>query len=104
MFAQIIMGTTTMEEVVFWFDRRTEKKISVTGSTKGYNKTTKNVYFYWKKFASLVHRMYVDVYGVFAPSDKTFREWFRLFKRADVSVDDKKRSDLPKTFKDEERC
>ena len=36
--------------------------------------------FNWKKNAAEAHRMLVEVYGDIAPTDKSYREWFRRFK------------------------
>jgi len=46
------------------------------------------------------HRMLVEVYGDTAPTDKSYREWFRRFKDGDFSVEDKPRSGQPKKFED----
>ncbi|EGI67651.1 Mariner Mos1 transposase, partial [Acromyrmex echinatior] len=57
--------------------------------------------FNWKKNAAEAHRMLVEVYGT-APTDKSYREWFRRFKDGDFSVEDKPRSGQPKKFEDKE--
>jgi len=36
--------------------------------------------FTWKKSAAEAHRMLVEVYSDTAPTDKSYREWFRRFK------------------------
>jgi len=58
--------------------------------------------FNWKKSAAEVHRMFVEVYGDTAPTDKSCREWFRRFKDGDFSVEDKSRSGQPKKFENKE--
>jgi len=58
--------------------------------------------FNWKKSAAEAHRMFVEVYGDTAPTDKSHREWFRCFKDGDFSVEDKPRSGQPKKFEDKE--
>jgi len=58
--------------------------------------------FNWKKSAAEAHRMFVEVYGDTAPTDKSCREWFRCFKDGDFSVEDKPRSGQPKKFEDKE--
>ena len=44
----------------------------------------------------------MEVYGDNAPTDKSYREWFRHFKNGDFSVEDKPRCEKPKKFEDEE--
>jgi len=59
--------------------------------------------FNWKKSAAEAHRIFVEVYGDTAPTDKSCREWgigFRRFKDGDFSVEDKPRSGQPKKFED----
>ena len=56
-------------------------------------------YFNWKKSAAEAHRMFVEVYGDTAPTDKSYREWFRCFKDGDFSVEDKPRSGQQKNSK-----
>ncbi|KAG5324770.1 MOS1T transposase, partial [Pseudoatta argentina] len=46
--------------------------------------------------------MLVEVYGDTAPTNKSCREWFRLFKDGDFSVENKPRSGQPKKFEDKE--
>jgi len=46
--------------------------------------------------------MLVEVYGDTAPTDKSFREWFRRFKDENFSVEDKPHSGQPKKFEDKE--
>ena len=58
--------------------------------------------FNWKKSAAEAHRMLVEVYGDNAPTDNSFREWFRRFKNGDFSIEDKPRSGQPKKFEDKE--
>jgi len=57
--------------------------------------------FNWKKSAAEAHRMFVEVYGDTAPTDKSCRVWFRRFN-GDFSVEDKARSGQPKKFEDKE--
>jgi len=47
------------------------------------------------------HRMFVEVYGDIASTDKSCREWFRRFKDGDFNVEDKL-SGQPKKFEDKE--
>ena len=56
--------------------------------------------FKWKKIVAEA-RLFVEVYGDSAPSDKTCKEWFR-FKSNDFDVEDKEGPGRPRTFKDEE--
>ena len=58
--------------------------------------------FNWKKSAADTHRMFVEVYGDTASTDKLCREWFRRFKDGDFNVEDKPCSGQPKKFKDKE--
>ena len=50
--------------------------------------------------SDLLRVMLVEVYGDTAPTDKSYREWFRRFM--DFSVEDKLRSGQPKKFEDKE--
>ena len=58
--------------------------------------------FNWKKSVTEAHRTLVKVYGDTAPTDKSYREWFRRFKDGDFSVEDKLRSGQSKKFEDKE--
>jgi len=55
--------------------------------------------FNWKKSAAEAHRMLIEVYGDTAPTDKSYREWFRHFKDAYFIVEDKPRSGQLKNSK-----
>ena len=57
--------------------------------------------FNWRK-STEAHRMFVEVYGDTAPTDKSCRKWFRSFKDGDFSVEDKPCSGQPKKFGDKE--
>jgi len=57
--------------------------------------------FNWKKSAAEAHRMFIEVYGDTAPTDKSCRE-FQRFKDRYFSVEDKPRSGQPKKFEDKE--
>lgn len=46
--------------------------------------------------------MLVQVYGEWAPSDKSCREWFRRFKSVNFCVEDKERPGQTKRFEDED--
>ncbi|KYM91883.1 Lachesin [Atta colombica] len=58
--------------------------------------------FNWKKSVAEAHRMLVEVYGDTAPTDKSYREWFRCFKDGDFRFEDKPRSGQPKKFENKE--
>jgi len=58
--------------------------------------------FNWKKSTTETHRMLVEVYSDTAPTDKSYREWFRCFKDGNFSVKDKPCSGQPKKFEDKE--
>ena len=58
--------------------------------------------FNWKKSAAQTHRMLMEIYGDNAPTDKSYRECFRCFKKGDFDVEDKPRSGQPKKFEDKE--
>ena len=60
------------------------------------------VCFNLKKSAAEAHRLLVEVYDDIAPTDKSYREWFRRFKDGDFSVENKPRSEQPKKFTDKE--
>jgi len=46
--------------------------------------------------------MVTTINEVYAPTDKSYREWFRRFKDGDFSVEDKSRSGQPKKFENKE--
>ena len=58
--------------------------------------------FNWKKSAAETHQILVEVYGDNAPTDESFREWFRRFENGDFSVEDKDRCGEPETSKEKE--
>ncbi|XP_020297390.1 selenium-binding protein 1-B-like isoform X1 [Pseudomyrmex gracilis] len=55
-----------------------------------------------KKSAAEAHRMFVEVYGDTAPTDKSCRERFRRFKDENFSVEDKPRSGQSNQFEDKD--
>ena len=57
-------------------------------------------FFHSKKTAVEAHRELQKVYGDAAPSESTYRDWFRRFKDGDFYVDDRPREERPKTFED----
>ena len=66
---------------------------------------SREVLVFWfneKKSAAEVHRMFVEVYGDNAPTDKSCRVWFRRFKNSEFRVEDEPRCGQPKKFEDKE--
>ena len=51
---------------------------------------------------STAHRILVNTYGDFAPTETVCRDWFRQFKGGDYDIHDKHRSGQPKKFNDEQ--
>ena len=58
------------------------------------------LFFHLKKTAAEAHRELKKVYGDAALSETTYRDWFCRFKDGDFDVDDRRREERPKTFKD----
>ena len=44
----------------------------------------------------------VEAYGNNAPSESTFKQWFRIFKNHEFNDKDKEREGAPKKFEDED--
>lgn len=59
-------------------------------------------YFILKKKAAQAHRILVEVYGEYAPSERTCQKWFGRFKDGDFDVEDRERPGRPKKFEDKE--
>jgi histone-lysine N-methyltransferase SETMAR len=59
-------------------------------------------YFVLKKNATEAHRLLMEAYGEYSPTDRTCRTWFERFRNGDFDVDDKERPGHPKKFEDEQ--
>ena len=61
------------------------------------------IYFFnLKKSAAVAHRLFVEIYGEAALSDRSCREWFRKFEKGEFDIEDKERSGRPKVYEDVE--
>jgi len=52
------------------------------------------------KKTAAAHKLLVEAYGNFVPSERTCQKWFQRFKSGDFDVNDKQRSGQPKKFED----
>ena len=59
-------------------------------------------YFNMKKTAAESHRILVEVYGEYAPAERTCQKWFARFQSGNFGLEDEERPGQPKKFEDEE--
>ena len=56
--------------------------------------------FNLKKSAAEAHRLFVEIYGEAALSERSCYEWFQKFKNGELDIEDKERSERPKVYEE----
>lgn len=76
--------------------------MSVFVPEKGHLREALLFIFHLKKKATDAHQMLTKAYGNSAPSIRTRKKWFQLFKSGDFDVNDKDHGKPPKKFENED--